>query len=71
MNGKLTSPEKEKPDFKVIIVGGGITGLTLANSLERAHISYILLEARKDIALAIGASIGILPNRCRILIGLV
>jgi 2-polyprenyl-6-methoxyphenol hydroxylase-like FAD-dependent oxidoreductase len=47
MNGKLTSPEKEKSDFKVIIAGGGITGLTLANSLERAPISYILLEARK------------------------
>jgi choline dehydrogenase-like flavoprotein len=68
MNGKLTSPEKEKPDFKAIIVGGGITGLTLANSLERAPISYILLEARKDIAPAVGASIGILPNGCRILI---
>ena len=46
MNGKLTSPEKEKPDFKVIIVGGGITGLTLANSLERAHSKGMDSETR-------------------------
>ena len=59
-----TSSEK---DFKVIIVGGGIAGLTLANSLERAGIDYVLLERRGDIAPQVGASIGFLPNGCRIL----
>lgn len=53
-------------DFKVIIVGGGIAGLTLANSLERARIDYVLLERRWEIAPQVGASIGFLPNGCRI-----
>ncbi|CZR66819.1 uncharacterized protein PAC_16720 [Phialocephala subalpina] len=60
------SIEKGKP-FKVIIVGGGIAGLTLANSLERANVDYVLLEARAVIDPQVGASIGILPNGCRIL----
>lgn len=50
----------------MIIVGGGIAGLTLANALERGNIDYVLLEARGDIAPQVGASIGILPNGSRI-----
>ncbi|KUJ19502.1 FAD/NAD(P)-binding domain-containing protein [Mollisia scopiformis] len=57
---------KEGRPFKVIIVGGGIAGLTLANALERGNIDYVLLEARGDIAPQVGASIGILPNGSRI-----
>ncbi|KAH0158644.1 FAD/NAD(P)-binding domain-containing protein, partial [Aureobasidium melanogenum] len=53
--------------LKVIIVGGGIAGLTLANALEQAHIDYVLLERRKEIAPQVGASIGMLANGCRIL----
>ena len=52
---------------RVIIVGGSIAGLTLAHSLEACHIDYLVLEARADIAPAVGASIGILPNGARIL----
>lgn len=52
--------------FQVIIVGGGIAGLTLANALEKADIKYILLEARDNIAPTVGASIGIFPNGGRI-----
>lgn len=58
--------EKTAP-FKVIVVGGGIAGLTLANSFEKAGIDYVLLERRGEIAPQVGASIGLLPNGCRIL----
>ncbi|KAK7217804.1 hypothetical protein V2G26_005807 [Clonostachys chloroleuca] len=54
-------------DFKVIIVGGGIAGLTLANMLEKFDIDYVVLEAHKDIAPQVGASIGMFPNGLRIL----
>ncbi|KAI0126995.1 hypothetical protein BJ170DRAFT_695384 [Xylariales sp. AK1849] len=53
--------------FKVSIAGGGGAGLTLANMLEKFNIDYILLEAYKDIAPQVGASIGLLPNGLRIL----
>ena len=53
--------------FQVIIAGGGIAGLTLANALEKAGIDYTLLEARDDIAPKVGASIGIFQNGGRIL----
>ena len=53
--------------FRVIIAGGGISGLTLANALEKADIDYVLLEARDTIAPQVGASIGIFQNGGRIL----
>ncbi|TKX19870.1 FAD-binding domain-containing protein 47 [Elsinoe australis] len=53
--------------FRAIIVGGGVAGLTLANSLERAGISYLLLEGRDEIAPRVGASIATLSNGARIL----
>nr|BBD84643.1 putative monooxygenase [Cordana terrestris] len=54
-------------DFRVIIVGGSVAGLTLAHSLERLGISFQVLEKNDDISPQIGASIGILPNGARIL----
>ncbi|KAI0853831.1 putative monooxygenase [Daldinia vernicosa] len=54
-------------EFKVIIVGGGIAGLTLANMLERFGLNYILLESHSEIAPQVGASIGLFPNGLRIL----
>ncbi|KAL5332608.1 hypothetical protein BJX70DRAFT_404427 [Aspergillus crustosus] len=56
-----------KHTFKVIIVGGGIAGLTLANMLERFDLHYVLLESHETIAPVVGASIGIFPNGLRIL----
>ncbi|KAF2621246.1 FAD binding domain-containing protein [Macroventuria anomochaeta] len=53
--------------FRVIIAGGGISGLTLANALEKAGIEYVLLEARDIIAPKVGASIGFFQNGGRIL----
>ncbi|VUC28806.1 unnamed protein product [Clonostachys rosea] len=54
-------------EFRVIIVGGGIAGLTLANMLEKFDIDYVVLEAHKEIAPQVGASIGMFPNGLRIL----
>ncbi|KAK1710004.1 uncharacterized protein BDZ83DRAFT_757651 [Colletotrichum acutatum] len=53
--------------LKIIIVGGSISGLSLANMLERFDIEYILLERHSIIAPQLGASIGLLPSGLRIL----
>lgn len=53
--------------FRVIIVGGSIAGLTLANILERYGIDYVVLEKHSLIAPQLGASIGLLPHGERIL----
>ncbi|KAL2015409.1 hypothetical protein VTK56DRAFT_5533 [Thermocarpiscus australiensis] len=56
------------PDrFRVVIAGGGITGLTLANALEQAGVDYVVLERRSEVAPQLGASIGIFPHGARIL----
>ncbi|KAF8858030.1 FAD/NAD(P)-binding domain-containing protein [Acephala macrosclerotiorum] len=54
-------------NFKAIIVGGSVAGLTLAHMFERAGIDYVLLEARDTISPQLGASIVIMPNGARIL----
>ncbi|KAK2686996.1 hypothetical protein QWA68_013598 [Fusarium oxysporum] len=54
-------------EFKVIIVGGSVSGLSLANMLEKFNIEYILLEAHSKIAPQLGASMGLLPGGLRIL----
>lgn len=53
--------------FTVIIVGGSVSGLSLANMLETFDINYILLEGHDAIAPQLGASIGLLPTGLRIL----
>ncbi|KNG89842.1 putative FAD-dependent monooxygenase [Aspergillus nomiae NRRL 13137] len=53
--------------FRVIIVGGSVTGLTLAHCLDRAGIDYIVLEKHQEIHPQIGASVVIFPNGGRIL----
>lgn len=53
--------------FRVLIVGGSVTGLTIANMLERAGIDYLVLEAYNEIAPQIGASIGLVASGLRIL----
>ena len=55
------------PPFKAIIVGGSISGLTLAHAFHAAKIDYVLLEARDTISPQLGASIAIFPNGARIL----
>lgn len=58
---------EDKTGFKVIIGGGSITGLTLANMLQSFDIDFLVLESYPDIAPQVGASIGILPHGQRIL----
>ncbi|KAF5510818.1 FAD-dependent monooxygenase andE [Colletotrichum siamense] len=53
--------------IKIIIVGGSVAGLSLANMLEKFDIDYTILEAYSQIAPQVGASIGLLPNGLRIL----
>ncbi|WXC50617.1 hypothetical protein QX201_010294 [Fusarium graminearum] len=53
--------------FTVIIVGGSVSGLSLASMLEKFNINYILLEAHPTIAPQLGASLGLLPSGLRIL----
>ncbi|ORY59268.1 uncharacterized protein BCR38DRAFT_351835 [Pseudomassariella vexata] len=52
--------DSPKSGFKVIIAGGSVSGLTLANALERAGIDFVLLEKR-DIATDVGQSLFVLP----------
>ncbi|PGH02637.1 hypothetical protein GX51_04520 [Blastomyces parvus] len=58
--------ENEKP-FRVLIVGGGISGLALANMLQKSCVDFLVLEAYPDIAPQVGASIGFQPHGLRIL----
>ncbi|OJJ99066.1 hypothetical protein ASPACDRAFT_120162 [Aspergillus aculeatus ATCC 16872] len=52
---------------KVLIAGGGISGLTLALSLEKHGIDYLLLEAYPNLAPRRGGGIAVMPNGARIL----
>lgn len=60
--------EKQQDRLRVIIVGGSISGLTLAHCLDlNPNVEYVLLEGREEIHPEVGASIVILPNGSRIL----
>ena len=54
-------------NFKVLIIGGSVAGLTLALCLEKLEISYEILEQREDISPQVGASVGIMPNGALVL----
>ncbi|KAL1852177.1 hypothetical protein Plec18170_005901 [Paecilomyces lecythidis] len=53
--------------FKVLIVGGSVSGMTLANMLEHHGIDYELLEAYPTIAPDLGYVLAMQPNGTRIL----
>lgn len=52
--------------FKVIIVGAGVTGLTLAHCLAKANIEYVLLD-KGVVAPSFGTTVTLQPLGCRIL----
>lgn len=56
-----------KQHSQVVIVGGGIAGITLALMCEKLSINYILLEGRDSLKSDRGAGIGLQPNGLRIL----
>lgn len=63
----MTQNMGAKGSFKVVIGGGSISGLTLANMLQLHNIDFVVLESYPDIAPQVGASIGMLPHGNRIL----
>ncbi|KAK2610588.1 hypothetical protein N8I77_004006 [Diaporthe amygdali] len=54
-------------DFRVVIAGGSIAGLSLALALERAGVDFVVLEAHAQVAPQVGASIAVLPSGFRVL----
>ncbi|KAL4975806.1 hypothetical protein BDW66DRAFT_151536 [Aspergillus desertorum] len=61
------TPNRDKSQLRVIIIGGAVSGLTLAHCLEKADINYVLLEKHHHITTNIGGSIALQPAGCRIL----
>jgi FAD dependent monooxygenase len=57
----------QQKQLKVIIVGASVSGLTLANCLEKAGIEYVLLEKGRNVVYEGGASIGLMANGLRIM----
>jgi 2-polyprenyl-6-methoxyphenol hydroxylase-like FAD-dependent oxidoreductase len=53
--------------FRVIVVGGGIAGLTASHMLQKAGIDHVVLERRSTIAVQTGGSLFIYPHGSRIL----
>lgn len=62
-----TQTPVENDNFRVIIVGGSIAGLTLAHCLHQANIDHVVLEKKEEISPQQGAFIGVWPNGARIL----
>jgi 2-polyprenyl-6-methoxyphenol hydroxylase-like FAD-dependent oxidoreductase len=58
--------EDHSSTFKVIIIGAGVTGLTLAHCLAKAGIDYVLLD-KGIVAPSFGTTITLQPHGCRIL----
>ncbi|KAK2035231.1 FAD binding domain-containing protein [Colletotrichum zoysiae] len=52
--------------FRVIIVGGGPSGITAAYALYHAGIDFVLLERRNDVAEDQGASLVLSPSSLRV-----
>jgi 2-polyprenyl-6-methoxyphenol hydroxylase-like FAD-dependent oxidoreductase len=52
--------------FKVLIVGAGVTGLTLAHCLAKANVEFVLVD-KGAIAPAFGNTITLFPHGIRIL----
>lgn len=57
----------DSKSFKVIVIGGGPTGLALGHMLHLANIDYSLYDRRKDICERHGAGLAVQPQNCRIL----
>jgi flavin-dependent dehydrogenase len=58
--------EESHSSFKVIIVGAGVTGLTLAHCLAKANIDFVLLD-KGVVAPIFGTTITLQPHGCRVL----
>ena len=63
----MAQNEQPRKPFRVLVVGGGIAGLTMSHCLSRANIDHVVLEAYSQVASPKGASIGFWPHGMRIL----
>lgn len=54
-------------NFRVIVVGGGVAGLTASHALQRAGIDHVVLERCEEVDPPVGGSIAIYPHGIRIL----
>ena len=61
MNDQVRKP------FRVVVVGGGVTGLTASHALQKADIDHVVLERSGNAAPSLGTSIAIYPHGCRLL----
>ncbi|KAF2499175.1 FAD/NAD(P)-binding domain-containing protein [Lophium mytilinum] len=57
---------KQSP-FRVIVVGGSISGLTMSHCLQQAGIDHVVLERRSTIIQSNGASINLWPQGLRLM----
>jgi 2-polyprenyl-6-methoxyphenol hydroxylase-like FAD-dependent oxidoreductase len=53
--------------FRVVVVGGGVSGLVASHCLHRIGIEHVVLERGSEAAPPEGASIAIYPHGARIL----
>ncbi|KAI1425115.1 hypothetical protein F5Y12DRAFT_748914 [Xylaria sp. FL1777] len=52
--------------FRVIIIGGGPIGLTIANGLDRAGLDFLVIERHPDLLSESGAGIMVWPHTARV-----
>lgn len=66
---RLPNPDAQRPhkEFRVIVAGGGVTGLIASHMLTKAGIDHVVIERNTEPAPATGASIAIYPHGSRIL----
>ena len=60
-----TDSTPAKP-FRVIVVGGGIVGLSISHALQLANIDHVVLEKHDKIISVRGAALVVWPNVSRI-----
>ena len=66
MSLSLEMPKPDEP-FRVIVIGAGIAGLSLAHALQRARVEHIVLEKHTKIASPHGAVVVMWPHIARIM----
>ncbi|KAH0433751.1 hypothetical protein CcaCcLH18_05738 [Colletotrichum camelliae] len=67
MSAKSLETTSTETPFRVIVIGGGVAGLTASHCLQKAGIDHVVLERRAEVAPREGVSIGIWPQGNRLL----
>ncbi|KAI0205293.1 hypothetical protein F4808DRAFT_280061 [Astrocystis sublimbata] len=57
----------EKQRFRVVIVGGGLLGLTAVHMLAKTDMDFVLLEQHDDLLPEIGSLLSFMPSTFRVL----